>query len=75
MVSWFLGFKVPKIYQIAISYFLIDIDPVSKICKTLLDGSAGFAGVRFSKNVNILDFLNFEIYENNNCVKCPVDFS
>ena len=44
LVSQFLGFKVSKIYQIHISCFSIDNDPIYKIFKNLSDGSSGFIG-------------------------------
>ena len=43
IVLWFLGLKV---YQIAISCFEEDIDPICKIFENLLDGSSGFVGAR-----------------------------
>ena len=52
-------------YQISISPFKEDIDPISKIFENLLDGSAGFVGARLSKIFKNVDVHNFETYNNN----------
>ena len=54
-VVWFLGFrflgsKVSRIYHSSMSYFLIDIDHMSKISKMLLDTS---------KNSRIIEVMVF----------------
>ena len=49
-VVWLLGYDVSKIYQIRISCLLEDIEPISKIFKILLDGSAGLFGARLFQN-------------------------
>ena len=51
VVSWFLGFKVSKIYQITISCFLEATDPISKVFKNLWDGSSGLFGPRLFHHV------------------------
>ena len=68
-VSWFLvfwslgfvslsiGFKVSKIYQISISCFLEDTDPISKIPGIVLDGSSGLFGARLFPNRQTHGFL------------------
>ena len=56
LVSWPLGFKVSKTYQIAISCFLEDIDLISNIFKTLLDGSPGFVGARLVQHFQTFEF-------------------
>ena len=59
LVSWFQSFKDSKAfnicwkrlipyYQISISCFLKDIDPVFQISKNLLDGSSGCFGPAFA---------------------------
>ena len=60
-VSWFLVSKVSKIYQIWISCFLEDIDPIAKTFKDLLDGSSGFSVPSFSHILKWVDFPIFEI--------------
>ena len=62
--SWFLGFLVSEsqglkdsmspYYQQNISCFLIDIDFISKILKSLLNGSSRFPGVRLPNKSNSL---------------------
>ena len=61
-VCWFQSFKVSKIYlmfrwkilvpyyKMSISYCSIDVGPILKISKNLLNGSTG--GARFSKKSN-----------------------
>ena len=39
--------------------FLIDIDLIAKIFKSLVDGSLGFCGVRLFENFQMLDFPTF----------------
>ena len=63
-VSSFQSFKVPKI-QKNISCLLIDIDPISKILKNLLDGSSGAFGRRMfrnSQNAGVPRFWGFRQY-------------
>ena len=59
LISWFLGFKASKSYQFVISSFQEDINPLSKILKILLDGSAGLFGARLFDNCYV-----FWIYKN-----------
>ena len=70
LVSWFLGFKVPKMYQMSISCFQEDIDFISKMFRNLLDGSARFVGARLFGNCQNVDFQNFEIYKNDSLKMC-----
>ena len=46
LVSWLQSLKV---YQMPISCFLEDIDPISKVFKNLFDGSPGLSAPFFSK--------------------------
>ena len=62
LVISFLGFFVSKIYQISI---LEDIDLISKICKSSLDGSSVLFGARLFPNRQQLDFRSLEIYKTN----------
>ena len=58
LVSKFQSFKVPKIYQMSISCFLEDIDPVSKVPKNLLNGSSGMFGARlFQQNITSISIV------------------
>ena len=62
-ISWFLSCSCPgfKIYQIAISCFLEDIDLISKLFKISLDGSSGFSGARLFKTCQTFGFPSFGI--------------
>ena len=55
----FLGFEVARIYQMSISYFLEEIDAVSKIFKNLSDGSSAISGARFFLHVQPLGVPTF----------------
>ena len=77
LVSWFLvlkvskfqGFKIPlmllknigSILLISHYMFLIDIDPISKVFKILLDGSSEFVGA--SSFQHFFDFHNLTFTE------------
>ena len=61
LVFWFYGFKI---YQMSVSCFQEEIDPISNIFNILLDGSSGLLGARLFENYQHLDFRNFEIYNN-----------
>ena len=67
MDLWFCGFLVSNIYQISISCFQEDIDPISKIFKNLLDGSSGLFSPRLfqicSNCCNVLKRSKFIIFE------------
>ena len=72
LVSWFqrvlvlkfLGFKESKIYQLSISCFQEDFDPMSKILKTLLDEpSVLFSAHLFPDKKATKPSRNFEIYK------------
>ena len=69
LISWFQTFKASKIYQISMSCFLEDIDPISKIFKKSLDGSSGFPRALFSDFskywiFHILIFIRIISFEN-----------
>ena len=66
LVSWLfvLCFQVSRMYQISISCFLEEIDLISKICKILVDGTAGLIGTRLFEMFKLLDFQNPEIHKN-----------
>ena len=55
----FQRFKVSKVHKFHFMFF-IDIDPISKIFKNLLDGSSGFIGPRLSQHFQNLRFPNFK---------------
>ena len=65
-VSRFQSFNDPILpcYQISISWFLIGIDPISKISNIWLDGSSGWFGARRFGNFNLVERQHFEIYKN-----------
>ena len=59
MVVWFYGFLVARIYQVPISCFLMDLEPISKVFKISLDGSSGFVGARLFQNREKCGFPSF----------------
>ena len=75
LVSWSQSFKVSQIRKNPLMllkdigsvlpnfHFVLleDIDPISNICKNLLDGSSGFVGSHFSNNFKIVDLQNVVI--------------
>ena len=65
MVLWMYGFMVSKIYQISMSCFQEDIDPISMIFKNVFNGSSGLFGARLFENYQNMDFRNLDIYKNN----------
>ena len=50
IVLWRCGFMVSKNYQVSMSCFREDIDPISKIFEISLDGSSGLFGPRLFPN-------------------------
>ena len=50
-------------YQMSISCFLEDIDPIFKISKNLLDGSSEIVGLVFSNIFKNINFQHFEVYK------------
>ena len=64
-------YLVPINYKIPISYFLIDIDFISKIFNISLNNSSVFVGARFSK-IDTLGFPNVEICKNSILKTCSV---
>ena len=56
MLLWIYGFLVSKLYQISISCFQEDFDPMSMIFKIALDGSSGIFGTRLFQTCQNVGF-------------------